>query len=150
MPREEIIYRRAFPEDNIITPKAAKEFRANDPDKKISPSFDELLAEVRRKYEYRPRPGAEETARRFAGYAIAVCEKYRIDTIVTRNDGGIDVSMRLFCGPYFGPVKEALGALMRISDDVVFTFDEDDPGFACVTMSYYTYDRHPRAKCESA
>ena len=152
MPKEGIIYCRVFPEENNEdTIKAAEEFRRNAPvEKRIPPSLGEALAAIEQKFEYRPRPGAEERIKMIVDYAISVCEEFEIETAILRNDREIDVSMSISVGPYFGPVKEALGKLMRFSDDVTLTTDKNKPEYICITMGYYTHDRYNRTTGEKA
>ena len=146
-----VIFSREFPDARPAAMiKEAGELCKNDPDhgKDAAPSFEEMMAAIEKKYEYRPREGAEEKAKAFAEYAAAICEAFQIATTIRNDNMQISASMDIYYGWYGGPVKHELETLVRMADDFSLTSYHDKTDCFCISMSYFKYDRYRRATGE--
>lgn len=138
MPRDDIIYSREYPEER--PENFLREAEAHAGERDCSAALAEAVAALGQKRVYTPIPGAESAAKLFAEYAVYVSESYRLDTTVRRLADGVEVSMRLSCGLYDGPVKRALERLMRVSDEVSLIGEPDEPGLFRLDMRRYTHE----------
>lgn len=142
-----VIFSREFPDARpAAMMKEAEELCKNDPDhgKDGYPTFEEMMAAIEKKYEYRPRESVEEKAKAFAEYAAAICEAFEIDTTIRNKDRQISVSMDIYYGWYGGPIKQELQTIVRMADDFSLSSYRDKTDCFCISMSYFKYDRYRR------
>ncbi len=133
----EVIYFKGFSEKHLNQKKADT--------KNPIPNLRILLSGLRKeekKYTYKLCPNAEEKTNEAISLAKMISKDFEINTMITRHDHAIHISMDIDYGWYRGPIKRALDKLIGSSDDYFLTSYKNKPGCFTIIISYLTHDRY--------
>lgn len=106
------------------------------------PTYVEFLERVKTKYIYEPKSDGKEKAEEFISFAIEVCQDFSIDTVISRGLYDVIVSMDIYFSHYEGDCKNAIEALISLSDEIDFTYTMKKPDCFCMGLTYNTHIRH--------
>lgn len=140
---DKVIFSKKFPDarPEAVLKKAEELCRAVPADQRLPvPPFEDMMGQIREKYAYKSKPGAEKRSVMFVSLAKAVCGDFEIDTEITKKKYEIDVTMDLDYGWYGGNIKRALDALLKLADDFNLTCNQNRPDCVRLSMSYHTHN----------